>query len=250
MDYVRGADLSTLDEHEFDAVILWDTDKCLIACVREPVGTSGRPRHTHTADQLYYVLRGRASVELGGDVHLAGPGDLVHIPRGAPHWQWNGADEPLVHLEVIVHPPPPGQPLVVPFEHGADLVRDDPDYPRGAVRSASGVSPGTALLSPAPGGAGAVLRIDRHEPSSAPPRCVAEHDRFHFVLEGQLQADIAHASVTVAPWHLLAIPAGVPHRIWNEGTGPARSLSLAVLDEGATTDDLLVDFAVRGIGAM
>ena len=60
------------------------------------------PMHTHEREEEYtYVLEGEVGVQIGEEVHLARPGDLVFKPRGVPHAFWNAADEPARALEMI-----------------------------------------------------------------------------------------------------------------------------------------------------
>src|SRR3954470_16557054 len=60
------------------------------------------PVHRHTREDEYsYVLEGRMGALLGDDVVEAGPGDLVHKPRGQWHTFWNAGDEPCRILEII-----------------------------------------------------------------------------------------------------------------------------------------------------
>jgi mannose-6-phosphate isomerase-like protein (cupin superfamily) len=57
-------------------------------------------RH-HNEDEYSWVIEGRMGALLG-DEHLeAGPGDLVHKPRGQWHTFWNAGDEPCRILEII-----------------------------------------------------------------------------------------------------------------------------------------------------
>jgi len=60
------------------------------------------PLHRHTNEDEYsFILEGRMGALLG-DEHLeAGPGDLVHKPRGQWHTFWNAGDEPCRILEII-----------------------------------------------------------------------------------------------------------------------------------------------------
>ena len=46
----------------------------------------GMPRHTNSVEHEQFVLRGRAEVGIGGDVHDVGPGDVLYIPAGVPHY--------------------------------------------------------------------------------------------------------------------------------------------------------------------
>jgi quercetin dioxygenase-like cupin family protein len=45
----------------------------------------GMPRHTNTVEHEQYVLRGKARVAVGSDVHEVGAGDVLYIPAGMPH---------------------------------------------------------------------------------------------------------------------------------------------------------------------
>jgi quercetin dioxygenase-like cupin family protein len=60
------------------------------------------PMHTHQHEDEYtYVLEGEIGVQVGEEVRVARPGDLVFKPRGVPHAFWNASDEPAKALEII-----------------------------------------------------------------------------------------------------------------------------------------------------
>ena len=60
------------------------------------------PLHRHNREDEYsFVLEGRMGALLGDEVLEAGPGDLVHKPRGQWHTFWNAGDEPCRILEII-----------------------------------------------------------------------------------------------------------------------------------------------------
>ena len=60
------------------------------------------PMHTHRYEDEYtYVLEGEIGVQIGEEVRVARPGDLVFKPRGVPHAFWNAADMPARALELI-----------------------------------------------------------------------------------------------------------------------------------------------------
>jgi mannose-6-phosphate isomerase-like protein (cupin superfamily) len=60
------------------------------------------PLHRHNNEDEYsYVLEGRMGALLGDEHVEAGPGDLVHKPRGQWHTFWNAGDEPCRILEII-----------------------------------------------------------------------------------------------------------------------------------------------------
>ena len=60
------------------------------------------PIHTHrNEDEYTYVLEGEIGVQVGDEVRIARPGDLVFKPRGVPHAFWNAGDTPARALEII-----------------------------------------------------------------------------------------------------------------------------------------------------
>ena len=60
------------------------------------------PMHTHEREEEYtHVLEGEVGVQIGEEVLIARPGDLVFKPRGVPHAFWNASDEPARALEII-----------------------------------------------------------------------------------------------------------------------------------------------------
>lgn len=74
------------------------------ALVEHPIGARAlaAPMHTHKHEDEYtYVLEGEIGVQIGEEVLVARPGDLVFKPRGVPHAFWNAADEPARALEII-----------------------------------------------------------------------------------------------------------------------------------------------------
>jgi quercetin dioxygenase-like cupin family protein len=60
------------------------------------------PIHTHAHEDEYsYVLEGEVGVQVGEEVTVGKPGDLVFKPRGVPHAFWNAGDAPARLLEII-----------------------------------------------------------------------------------------------------------------------------------------------------
>src|SRR3712207_1651555 len=74
------------------------------ALVEHPIGPRAlaAPMHTHEREDEYtYVLEGEIGVQVGEEVLVARPGDLVFKPRGVPHAFWNATDELARALEII-----------------------------------------------------------------------------------------------------------------------------------------------------
>lgn len=62
----------------------------------------GAPTHTHAhEDEWSYVVSGTLTAQIGDQISEAGPGELVHKPKGIPHAMWNAGEEPVRFLEVI-----------------------------------------------------------------------------------------------------------------------------------------------------
>jgi quercetin dioxygenase-like cupin family protein len=60
------------------------------------------PMHTHEHEEEYtHVLEGEVGVQIGEEVLVAQPGDLVFKPRGVPHAFWNASEEQARALEII-----------------------------------------------------------------------------------------------------------------------------------------------------
>ena len=62
----------------------------------------GAPMHVHEHEDEYsYVLEGEVGVQVGDEVVVARPGDLVFKPRGVWHAFWNAGDATARVLEII-----------------------------------------------------------------------------------------------------------------------------------------------------
>ena len=60
------------------------------------------PLHRHNNEDEYsFVIEGRMGALLGDEHVEAGPGVLVHKPRGQWHTFWNAGDQPCRILEII-----------------------------------------------------------------------------------------------------------------------------------------------------
>ena len=85
------------------------------------------PMHTHTREDEYsYVLEGEVGVQIGDEVRVAQPGELVFKPRGVPHAFWNAGDTEARVLEIISP-----APFAKYFEELEPLMTgpEGPDFP-------------------------------------------------------------------------------------------------------------------------
>ena len=67
--------------------------------IMEPGG--GMPNHTNSIEHEQFILRGRAMVGIGKDIHEVKSGDVVFIPKGTPHWYKAEGDEPFEFICVV-----------------------------------------------------------------------------------------------------------------------------------------------------
>lgn len=71
--------------------------------VMQPGG--GMPRHTNAVEHEQYVLRGRARVSIGEEIHEVKAGDVVFIPAGTPHSYDALGEEPFEFLCAVPNAP-------------------------------------------------------------------------------------------------------------------------------------------------
>ncbi|MCA9403600.1 MAG: cupin domain-containing protein [Candidatus Omnitrophica bacterium] len=70
----------------------------------EAIPGAGFPRHMHQReDEIFIVLQGTATFDLGRDSFDAGPGSVTVLPRLVPHAWWNYSCDPL-RMSVIIRP--------------------------------------------------------------------------------------------------------------------------------------------------
>ena len=66
-----------------------------------PPGYDGFLHYHDTQDELYLVHRGRARVEVGGEVRELGPGGLLHVEATTPRRVSNASEEEDLVLLVV-----------------------------------------------------------------------------------------------------------------------------------------------------
>ena len=62
-------------------------------------GTGSKPHH-HPCEEFLYIISGRLRATIDGEVHLAGPGEVAHIPPNIPHHTAAEPGADLVYLYV------------------------------------------------------------------------------------------------------------------------------------------------------
>lgn len=232
MQRVRPVDFAAFDRSKYTAQYLYQGESCVVIGSLVPAGKPAYQHHRHEhCDQLYYIVQGEMHVQLGDTVHVAGPNTIVHIPKGMPHHNWNEGDVDEFHLEVLAPAPRANLPLATPTPDtdAGGLVAtvralDEAKFAESA--RFPGFALNHVLQNPSPCDF-AAMYVGMVQPGSGGPGThVHAFDQFYFVLDGELSVEVGLDRHTVGAMSLVTIPAGVPHRQWNEGSAVERHIAL------------------------
>lgn len=259
MRYVRPLDINqTFDTGYpgYRAQVLSHLESALMIASTIEEGGRGPTLHYHRSDQLYYLMQGSMKVRLGDEVHQVEAGSLVFIPAGLAHCNWNEGPGPETHFEMIIPAPAPLTELVRTVDSPADVPVEDRTDRRGLVRrldptTVPEVLPGMRMepfVDPQSGSHHTVVNYMEVAPGSGGPGThVHEFDQYYFVLEGRLTVEVALEKHVVEPGTLVVLPAGVPHRQYNEGDVTEKHLGvLAPAPEPGRPWDRGVSFSLNG----
>jgi mannose-6-phosphate isomerase-like protein (cupin superfamily) len=229
MDYLRTVDFDAYERKGYEAQYLYNGESAVVIGSNVPAGATAPPRHVHPVDQLYYVVSGEMHVILATEEHVAGANTLVYIPAGTPHHNWNEGDVDEFHFEVLAPGPLPSQTVMTPTDetdaggrpyrvrHLADAEVEEP-IPGFAMQR---------LLRRADASEHMSLYVGSVEPGAGGPGThIHAFDQFYFVLEGTMTVEVGLDRLTAEPHTLVVLPAGVPHRQFNEGSTTERHITL------------------------
>jgi len=76
-------------------------EKVMMAMNEIQPGVKPNPPHSHSHEQILYILKGQAEVEVGDKKWIFGPGDVIVIPPNVPHGLKNLGDEAVLNLDVF-----------------------------------------------------------------------------------------------------------------------------------------------------
>src|SRR6185503_20461522 len=92
-------------DEKMQNVSLFDTANCFCDLYCLNPGQSQKP-HSHAgADKIYYVLEGEATIQIGDEEQMLGPGRIVLAPSEVVHGVRNASSQPL-SLLVFMAPNP------------------------------------------------------------------------------------------------------------------------------------------------
>jgi mannose-6-phosphate isomerase-like protein (cupin superfamily) len=205
-------------------------------------GWGGTPLHHHAFDEMFYVVEGRLTFQLGDEVVQAGPGTLVFAPGGVAHAVANVGEHAARYLLLCT---PAG------FERYFDrMAASAAGVP--APPEADGPIPETVVVGPGPGErAGAPARLLPPLPAgginvavrsadsegrigvtvnavaadfAGPPLHHHDFDELFWVLEGELTFQLGDEVVTRGTGEVAFAPRRVHHSFANHSGAPARTL--------------------------
>jgi mannose-6-phosphate isomerase-like protein (cupin superfamily) len=251
VEHLRNVDFGAYRHDGYEFQHLYNGESAVVIASNVPPSATAPPHHTHPIDQLYYVVRGEMHVQLGSEELIAGPDTLVFIPSGTPHHNWNEGDVDEFHFEVLAPAPLPNQPVMTPTEStdaGALPYRVRPATPDGYVTNLPGFAI-QKLLEARDGSPSMTLYVATVAPGAAGPGLhIHDFDQFYYVLEGTMSIEVGLRQLTANPHTLVVLPAGVPHRQWNEGPAPERHLTLIAPEPMPGLPwDIGVEFAATGV---
>ena len=229
--FVRHVDVATFP-NEFHGEIIAGpnsgAESCYLIYTRVPPGVHGPALHTHSVDQFYFVLSGTMNVQLGEDKFVVGPETLVFIPAGTPHMNWNSGSVSETHLEIIVPPAPleslakPAFPRKVPnAKEYIRRVKREPLQGQGFAAQ--------WLARQSTGSKHAAVRQDELQQGSGSTGLhFNAFDQFFFVTNGKMNVELGFRHLQAGANTLVLVPAGMVHRIWNDGPAVERHITILV----------------------
>ncbi|OQV07485.1 Cupin domain-containing protein [Cladophialophora immunda] len=219
----------------YDVQVLSKLESGLFFASHIGEGGCGPGLHYHQSDQLYFLLRGTMNIRLGHEVYVVSPGSLVFIPAGLAHRNWNNGPGTETHLEMIIPAPSPLAQIALMVNTPDDVPMGHRTDRKGYVRRVDQARltealPGfftMALADPSSGSANTVVYYAETLPGKGGPGAhLHDFDQCYFILEGQLTIEVSLEKHVVGPDTLVLLPAGVPHRQYNDGDVVEKHLSI------------------------
>ena len=105
MQSIEVSSAKRFADDKMQKVSVFETANCFCDLYCLKPGQSQRP-HSHAgADKIYYVLEGEATIQIGDEEEVLGPGRIVLAPSEVLHGVRNASSQPL-SLLVFMAPNP------------------------------------------------------------------------------------------------------------------------------------------------
>ena len=105
MQWIEILSSRRFSDEKMQKVSLFDTTNCFCDLYCLKPGQSQRPHSHDGADKIYYVLEGEATIQIGDEEQVLGPGKIVLAPSNVVHGVRNASGEP-TSLLVFMAPNP------------------------------------------------------------------------------------------------------------------------------------------------
>ncbi len=171
--------------------------------------------HTHErTEEIYYILRGCATMGINEEQRHVWAGDLITTPIGGRHSLANTSDQPMAFFVVEVYPGSigsPRQPVHIPLRTQM-LAGTSP--PRSVETNT--ISVAALDLSWFLGGNWAEFAVAELPPAGQiGPYTLTGHDEVLFVVEGQADIVFGHDHISGGAGLCLSLPADLPRSVHN-----------------------------------
>jgi mannose-6-phosphate isomerase-like protein (cupin superfamily) len=228
MDYVRSVDFSAFKGEGYEYRMMYVGESCRVIASHVAAGGAAPPQHIHEVDQLYYVTQGEMQVVLGSEEFDVEPDSVVFIPAGTPHHNFNTGTEHEFHFEVLAPGPNPN------YQPWEEVDSTDAGGRHYFVKELSDVETESLpefdrwmLVNSEDGANNMILYVATVAPGGGKSeRHIHTVDQFYYVLDGELNVEVALESYVATRHSLVVLPAGVPHRMWNGSSEPERHIAL------------------------
>ena len=234
----------------YNAQVLFNGEAAHVVGSSITKGGGGPPQHLHEhSDQIYFVLKGETTITLGDEETVVQANSLIYIPKGTPHHNVNTGDGEEFHYEVIAPSPGIREEILIltdsteladkkPFIKKLSDVEWEEPIPGFRVARLLQHKDGSEIIS---------IYVGEVDPGGGGPDWhIHKFEQFYYVLEGELEVEVALEKFTATPGDLVFLPAGVPHRQRNAGTVTERHIvTLLPEPEDGEEFDLAVEFGPK-----
>jgi mannose-6-phosphate isomerase-like protein (cupin superfamily) len=188
--------------------------------VRQPART-GAEAESHAHEQFNYIVQGTMVSDIEGGRVFASRDSILHMPVGAVHTAFAGADVDLVYFAIRDRRQGEAStaPSTAPGKRYVYDMREVRDT--GGTPASAEITPDSAMRLP-PGVRGKLLTgerlhvcVLRLDPGARISNYRKDNEQIVFAAEGELEVTLAHEplAVPLAQYCVLHIPPATPHEL-------------------------------------
>jgi quercetin dioxygenase-like cupin family protein len=187
-----------------------------------PAGWQGHPLHRHGRDEGYHVLDGELTLQVGGELLTAGPGQFAFVQGGTAHALANRTDAPVSYL--LVATPAGVEPYPDTTVVGPRIGERDDAASARALPTRGDTRVNVLVRGADSGGRVALMDNVVSAGVGGPPLHHHAFDEAFFVLDGELTFQVGQELVRRRGGELAFVKRGVHHTFANLSGEDARML--------------------------